>query len=384
MANTEHKHFIKSFEIKNFRGIIDSGKVDIPEDTQWIFLTGENGFGKTSVLQALAAGLYGKENVNALTYEEKKQAQISISLPIKVKPYIGNSGQNFDQLIAYGANRLKRDAKSSNLPTDSLFNKETSFLYIEDVLMKFINQIHKAIENIEKIKDEKEKQKEEKNRKKYEKAFQNLEAIFCKIIPDLEQIIISENSDETVVYKENFSEKPIQFNELSTGFRSWITIIGDILKRHYKINQVQFNTSKIRLIIFIDEFDLHLHPKWQRELPAILTEIFPNVQFVVSTHSPIPLLGAPKNSAFLKVTRNSEEGIKIENLDYVEVRNLTPNTILTSPIFDFEDFIPENDNDFLNLSVEDLYKDEVFYQILDKKLEKLSKEDENLLDELLK
>jgi predicted ATP-binding protein involved in virulence len=370
MANIEHKHFIKSFEIKNFRGIIDSGKVDIPEDTQWIFLTGENGFGKTSVLQALAAGLYGKENVNALTYEEKKQAQISISLPIKVKPYIGNSGQNFDQLIAYGANRLKRDAKSSNLPTDSLFNKETSFLYIEDVLMKFINQIHKAIENIEKIKDEKEKQKEEKNRKKYEKAFQNLETIFCKIIPDLEQIIISENSDETVVYKENFSEKPIQFNELSTGFRSWITIIGDILKRHYKINQVQFNTSKIRLIIFIDEFDLHLHPKWQRELPAILTEIFPNVQFVVSTHSPIPLLGAPKNSAFLKVTRNNEEGIKIENLDYVEVRNLTPNTILTSPIFDFEGLGNGNET-----RVEDLYNDIKINDFLRKRLDNFLKQE---------
>ena len=42
---------LKSFHIKNYRGIIDTQIDNIPPDTQWIFLTGENGFGKTSVLQ---------------------------------------------------------------------------------------------------------------------------------------------------------------------------------------------------------------------------------------------------------------------------------------------------------------------------------------------
>ena len=48
---------LKSFHIKNYRGIIDTQINNIPDNTQWIFLTGENGFGKTSVLQALALGL---------------------------------------------------------------------------------------------------------------------------------------------------------------------------------------------------------------------------------------------------------------------------------------------------------------------------------------
>ena len=42
---------LKSFHVKNHRGIIDTQIDNIPPDTQWIFLTGENGFGKTSVLQ---------------------------------------------------------------------------------------------------------------------------------------------------------------------------------------------------------------------------------------------------------------------------------------------------------------------------------------------
>lgn len=49
---------LKSFHIKNYRGIIDTQIDNIPDDTQWIFLTGENGFGKTSVLQALAQGFF--------------------------------------------------------------------------------------------------------------------------------------------------------------------------------------------------------------------------------------------------------------------------------------------------------------------------------------
>lgn len=46
---------LKSFHIKNYRGIIDTQIDNIPPDTQWIFLTGENGFGKTSVLQGITS-----------------------------------------------------------------------------------------------------------------------------------------------------------------------------------------------------------------------------------------------------------------------------------------------------------------------------------------
>ena len=46
----------------------------------------------------------------------------------------------------------------------------------------------------------------------------------------------------------------------------------------------------------IDELDLHLHPQWQRTIVESLRTAFPKIQFIASTHSPIPLLGAPNNS----------------------------------------------------------------------------------------
>jgi AAA domain, putative AbiEii toxin, Type IV TA system len=39
-------------------------------------------------------------------------------------------------------------------------------------------------------------------------------------------------------------------------------------------------------IVLVDEIDLHLHPKWQRQLIGFLTERFPNTQFIVTAHSP--------------------------------------------------------------------------------------------------
>ncbi|MCB1194065.1 MAG: AAA family ATPase [Leptospiraceae bacterium] len=362
MINGKTKqHFIKSFEIKNFRGIVNSGKIEIPACTQWVFLTGENGYGKTSVLQALAVGLYGKENVNALSSEERDNAKITVCLQDD-KIFRGYPKKVFKNVMTYGADRLKRDSKSSNQPTDSLFNKETYFLPMDDILIQFMLQIQEE---------------------KYKEAFQELQNIFCKIIPDLDSISMSEGTLKEVLYKERFSENLLPYDALSTGFRSWITLIGDIISRYYQFNHID-SISKMEWIVLIDEFDLHLHPKWQQKLPKVLSEIFPNIQFIVSTHSPIPLLGAPEKAVFLKVVRIKEEGIKIQNLDYVKVRNLTPNTILTSPIFDYDEFIPENENDFLNQSVEDLYKEEVFNQILNQKLQKMSKEEENLLEELIK
>ena len=68
-----------------------------------------------------------------------------------------------------------------------------------------------------------------------------------------------------------------------------------------------------------------------------MSKLFPRIQFIASTHSPIPLLGAPKGSVFLTVQRSEEAGITIERLNHLEkeVATLTPNLLLNSPIFGY-------------------------------------------------
>lgn len=80
----------------------------------------------------------------------------------------------------------------------------------------------------------------------------------------------------------------IPLNQLSDGYKSTISLVADIAYRMAVLNPQCLGEvcKKTDGIILIDEVDLHLHPAWQKQLLHDLTEIFPNVQFVVSTNAP--------------------------------------------------------------------------------------------------
>ena len=80
----------------------------------------------------------------------------------------------------------------------------------------------------------------------------------------------------------------ISINQLSDGYKSTISLVADIAYRMAVLNpQLLGNVCKeTEGIVLIDEVDLHLHPTWQQQILKDLTEIFPKVQFIVSTHAP--------------------------------------------------------------------------------------------------
>ncbi len=80
----------------------------------------------------------------------------------------------------------------------------------------------------------------------------------------------------------------IPFHLLSDGYRNMIGMVADIAYRMATLNP-QLEAEVIKQtegIVLIDEIDLHLHPKWQREVVGRLLDTFPKVQFVASSHSP--------------------------------------------------------------------------------------------------
>ena len=90
---------------------------------------------------------------------------------------------------------------------------------------------------------------------------------------------------ETVIQGE---AKTIPFHLLSDGYRNLIGLAADIAYRMATLNP-QLQTAVIKQtegIVLIDEIDLHLHPKWQRQVVGRLLDTFPKVQFVASSHSP--------------------------------------------------------------------------------------------------
>lgn len=75
-------------------------------------------------------------------------------------------------------------------------------------------------------------------------------------------------------------------NQLSDGEKGLLAMVGDLARRLAIANPGLENPREGSGVVLIDEIELHLHPKWQREIIPALTRTFPNCQFIVTTHSP--------------------------------------------------------------------------------------------------
>ncbi|BBC24251.1 AAA family ATPase [Pseudanabaena sp. ABRG5-3] len=90
-----------------------------------------------------------------------------------------------------------------------------------------------------------------------------------------------------------------KFSQLSSGEKMMLSLVVDVARRLAIANPSLDNKLEGEGIVLIDEIDLHLHPQWQRKLLPALTHTFPNIQFIVTTHSPQVLSHLPRESVFL-------------------------------------------------------------------------------------
>ena len=98
-------------------------------------------------------------------------------------------------------------------------------------------------------------------------------------------IIYKQKAKAIVAQNENFGE--LSVIQLSDGIRNMIGLVADIAYRAVKLNPHLENAPKQTPgIVLIDEVDMHLHPKWQQTVLTDLISAFPNIQFIVTTHSP--------------------------------------------------------------------------------------------------
>jgi predicted ATP-binding protein involved in virulence len=83
-------------------------------------------------------------------------------------------------------------------------------------------------------------------------------------------------------------KKGQEFNvaQLSDGERNMLALVGDLARRLSVLNFSLPNPNAGRGVVLLDEIDLHLHPRWQREVVQKLEQTFPNCQFIITTHSP--------------------------------------------------------------------------------------------------
>lgn len=91
----------------------------------------------------------------------------------------------------------------------------------------------------------------------------------------------------------------LRMQQLSAGEQMALLLVGDIARRLAIANPGLEDALQGSGIVLIDEIELHLHPQWQREVLPALQRTFPNLQFIVTTHSPQVLSHVKKESIFI-------------------------------------------------------------------------------------
>lgn len=115
-------------------------------------------------------------------------------------------------------------------------------------------------------------------------------------MPEFRHLTVRRNPRRMEVEK---SGTRLTVNQLSDGEKCLMAMIGDLARRFAILNPTRGNPLEGEGIVLIDEIDLHLHPTWQRMVVPKLSEVFPNCQFLISTHSPHVITHAHPENLFL-------------------------------------------------------------------------------------
>lgn len=375
--NKEKPFYIKSFEIKDY-GYIDRISINnIPHDNRWIFITGENGSGKTSLLRALA--IFLGQGIIPSSYSRNFTKTPCFDAILvggrgeeKIYTRKGNDSETKNAkrslLRGFAAYGIHRTVIKSRFYSSNNTNLElTKNGFLKSILSDGITPLIDFNNTIIEWSDSKNSLEKFKHRRDF------FVKALLRTVPGLVDIHFKDSRKGlTTEFFIRFNEGPVSkvsYDQLSSGTKSTLSFVSDIIIRFYKQQPEAYDPSEFRGIVIVDEIDLHLHPQGQKKLILALSEVFPNIQFIVSTHSPIPLLGAPKESIFITIERDYNSSINAKKLD-IDITNLLPNTLLSSPIFGFNSIINVNHNYSQLLWTENDYQEEVFYKILDSKIKR--------------
>ena len=349
---------LNSIYIKNYKKY-DELKLNLSD--RFTLIIGENGVGKTTVLDAIATVLGGFlqkfENISSVERHSISKSDIKIkvidedeNIHIKYQTPILTNGIFSINDNQININRKRNNSNNGAMTSVLKTENQELFLLIEELedsenmqlpiisyhgTGRLWEQEYKRSSKMEKLtrydgyKDclnAKSNyrnfivwfEKQERNSFNLRKTIPILEAVRNTVIKMLE--ILTDRKIELFIYRE--SDLEIKFSDsknrervsnLSAGYRDIIGIVSDIAYRMAILNpHLGLNvTSQTTGIVLIDEIDLHLHPKWQRNIVNILKELFPLVQFIASTHSPFVIQSMEHNS----IIRLSDEGINNLSID---------------------------------------------------------------------
>jgi hypothetical protein len=127
-------------------------------------------------------------------------------------------------------------------------------------------------------------------------------------------------------------EVPIE--GVSQGTQSLMGWIGIVLQRLFEVYTSDDDPTRRQIVVLMDEIDAHMHPHWQQLLVGKLKHIFPNAQFIVTSHSPLIIAGLSRHE-ILVFRRDQERRVRVDR-PVVDPKGWRVDQILTSLAFGLE------------------------------------------------
>lgn len=324
-------HIEKVRNLKNINIPINSSN----EERRHVIITGRNGSGKTSLLEAISKHLdwlatqgdpkqqlsyredwqkqmnqavQGKKSENDIqsiknhveyfqrNWEKARQG-IDISLNVALDGLISHFQNGEFVLAFYQDNRVFKAEQPKHIEKVEL-KENYSISYdtnINTPRYEFIKYLldMKVTEALSARSQDNERQK---RAEKIRLWFDNFDLLLNKIFNDCGDNNVREKKKVTLDFDEETykftireaDKEPFDFNNLSAGFAAVLDIVVDLIMRMEKHTGEVFRFN-MPGIVLIDEIETHLHVELQRMILPFLTAFFPNIQFIVSTHSPLVL-----------------------------------------------------------------------------------------------
>src|SRR5690606_10255153 len=148
--------------------------------------------------------------------------------------------------------------------------------------------------------------------------FENLTQILQNIFEDKELKLEfkQENFEFYIILKD---QRRITFNHLSEGFSAFLSVVMDLIIRTDLIRKERndFNFQP-HGIVLIDEPETHLHLSMQYDILPLISNLFPNIQLIIATHSPA-IISSLKNAIIFDLTSKEEVADWVLGSSYSEL-----------------------------------------------------------------
>ncbi len=361
---------ILNLSLKNIGTFIE-GNLDFTTDgdkyAPVTIITGENGTGKTLILDAIRIMLYGgNQNIERNIIRDEKAFDIGMMLKdanIHMKAVCNRMIQKKFQILATNSffhqigksltfhSNIVKDYEqyvlsywTSKLSNDSFEIVSPKPYNAEKYLFNALSGVHsnQDLTNTICFFDNLRKSEEPNEKQLGEVIFDILKRIVKACLLNGEFKYVKQKT-YTPIISQNGME--VSLDKLSSGNLYLIQRLVALLGQMYAVHELNKtplqDICKTEGILLIDEAENHLHPKWQKTFLNTILGIFPNLQIIATTHSPF-IVGSVANARVYVCQAQTDHSIIVDKT--AEYANSPIDEILISEVFDTQPFNEEITN----------------------------------------